>query len=144
MKELDSLNIEKGYNLRWDSQGKCFCSDETKEKIGKRAKRDWKNGCHKDHSNKLKEYWRNNESRKKQQSELMSKIKTKYLFTIYSPSGELITENGTINDLKKLNLEKSVYSAFNKKKSNDVICKKYRVIRRNNEDIVQTSKKLEE
>ena len=47
----------------------------------------------------------------------MSKIKTKYLFTIYSPSGELITENGTINDLKKLNLEKSVYSAFNKKKS---------------------------
>lgn len=144
MKELDSLNIEKGYNLRWDSQGKCFCSDETKEKIGKRAKRDWENGCHKDHSNKLKEYWRNNESRKKQQSELMSKIKTKYLFTIYSPSGELITENGTINDLKKLNLEKSVYSAFNKKKSNDVICKKYRVIRRNNEDIVQTSKKLEE
>lgn len=39
MKELDSLNPEKGYNLRWDSQGKCFCSKETKEKIGIRAKK---------------------------------------------------------------------------------------------------------
>lgn len=77
MKELDSLNPNKGYNLRWDSKGKCFCSEETKEKIGIRAKKDWENGCHKDHSDKLKEYWKDNNKRKTQQSELMSKNLTK-------------------------------------------------------------------
>ena len=32
MKTLDSLNKEKGYNLRYDSEGKCFVQDETREK----------------------------------------------------------------------------------------------------------------
>ena len=144
MKELDSLNPEKGYNLRWDSQGKCFCSKETKEKIGIRAKKDWKNGCHKDHSDKLKEYWKDNVERREQQSKLMSKIKSKYLFTIYSPKGDLITENGTVEDLRKLKLDKSAYSAFSTKKSNDIVTKKYRIIRRNNKDIVQTLEKSED
>ena len=31
MKELDSLNPEKGYNLRYDSEGKCYVSNETRE-----------------------------------------------------------------------------------------------------------------
>ena len=35
MKELDSLNPEKGYNLRYDSKGKCFVSEETREKCRK-------------------------------------------------------------------------------------------------------------
>ena len=35
MKELDSLNPEKGYNLRYDSEGKCFVSEETREKCRK-------------------------------------------------------------------------------------------------------------
>lgn len=143
MKELDSLNKEKGYNLRYDSQGKCYCSEETRKKIGERAKKDWENGCHSDHSEKLKKYWEGNEERKKQQSELFSKLKTKYIYTIYSPNGELITDNGTVKDLRELNLETAAYSAFSKKKSNDVICKKYRVIRRSNKDIVQSSEKSE-
>ena len=142
MKELDSLNKEKGYNLRYDSEGKCFCSDETKEKIGKRAKKDWENGCHADHSNKLKNYWKDNETRKIQQSKLMSKIKTKYKYIIYDPSGNLITENGTIETLKDLGLDKSAYSAFSKRKSDDVITKKYRVIRINDKDIVHPEKKF--
>ena len=116
MKELDSLNREKGYNLRYDSQEKCYCSDETREKIGKRVKKDWENGCHSDHSEKLKEYWDRNEERRKQQSELMSKIKSKYLYIIYDPSGKLITENGTIKELRELNLDKAVYSSFKRKK----------------------------
>lgn len=102
MKELDSLNPEKGYNLRWDSQGKCFCSEETKEKIGIRAKKDWENGCHKDHSDKLKEYWKDNNERKKQQSELMSKNLTKWTYTIYNSNGELIAENILYKDLELL------------------------------------------
>ena len=143
MKELNSLDREKGYNLRYDSQGKCFCSNETRKKVGERAKKDWENGCHSDHSEKLKKYWEGNDERKKQQSQLFSKLKTKYIYTIYSPEGDLITENGTINDLKELKLDKAAFSAFSKKKSDDVICKKYRVIRRSNKDIVQSSEKSE-
>jgi hypothetical protein len=123
---------------------KMFCSKETKEKIGIRAKKDWENGCHKDHSDKLKEYWKDNTERREQQSKLMSKIKSKYLFTIYSPEGDLITENGTVEDLRKLKLDKSAYSAFSTKKSNDIVTKKYRIIRRDNKDIVQTSEKSED
>lgn len=40
MKELNTLDREFGYNLRYDSEGKCFCSQETKDKISKRAKKD--------------------------------------------------------------------------------------------------------
>ena len=32
MKQLDSLNRDKGYNLRYDSDTKCYCSEETKRK----------------------------------------------------------------------------------------------------------------
>lgn len=141
MKELDSLNRDKGYNLRWDSQGKCFCSEETKQKVGERAKKDWENGCHDDHSDKMKEYWKDNDERKKQQSELMSKVKTKYIYTIYDPEGNLITENGDYNTLKELGLDKSAPSKFSRSKCDDIISKKYRVIRRNCKEIVQPDEK---
>ena len=144
MKELDSLNRDKGYNLRWDSQGKCYCSNETREKIGKRAKKDWENGSHDNHSNKLKEYWKNNEERKLQQSKIMSKNKTKWIYTIYDPDGNLITDNGTYSTLKELNLASGALSAFKSKKCNDVVTKKHRVIRRSNKEIVQTEEKSSE
>lgn len=143
MKELNALDREKGYNLRWDSEGKCFCSDETREKIGNRAKKDWENGCHKDHSDKMKQYWNENPERKKQQSEIMSKNKTKWTYIIYDPEGNLITENGNYALLKELNL-KNVTGAFYDKKSDNVKFKNYRIIRVNNKDIVQASKKLED
>jgi len=143
MKELDSLNPNKGYNLRWDSKGKCFCSEETKEKIGIRAKKDWENGCHKDHSDKLKEYWKDNNKRKTQQSELMSKNLTKWTYTIYNSNGDLIAENILYKELELLGF-KNVIATFNKKKINDVIFKKHRIIRINNKDIVQASEKSDE
>lgn len=128
MKELDSLNRDKGYNLRWDSQGKCFCSEETSIKISNRLKKEWEDGIRDDHSNKMKDYWSNNEERKKQQREIMSKNKTKWSYKIYGPDDNLITESGTYEDLKKLNIT-SALSAFSKRKCNDIITKKYRVIR---------------
>lgn len=139
MKELDSLNKDKGYNLRYDSEGKCFCSEETKEKISIRAKHDWENGCHDNHSDKLKEYWKNNENRKLQQSKIMSKLKSKYLYIIYDKTGNLITDSGTIETLKELNINKSVYSSFYRSKSNTVTTKGYTVTRINNKDIVQSN-----
>lgn len=45
----------------------------------------------------------------------MSQIKTKYSYIIYDPNGNLITETGTIETLKELDLDKSAYSAFSKK-----------------------------
>ena len=144
MKELDSLNREKGYNLRWDSQGKCYCSDETKEKIGKRAKKDWENGCHANHSDKLKEYWKDNIERRKQQSKLMSETKTKWIYTIYDPEGNLITDNGNYNTLKDLGIASGALCAFSTKKCDDIITKKYRVIRKSNKEIVQTDEKSSE
>lgn len=143
MKELNSLDPNKGYNLRWDSEGKCFCSDETSKKIGKRAKKDWERGCHDDHSEKLKTYWKDNKDRKLQQSKLMSKIKTKWTYIIYDPDGNLITENGNYALLKELNLKNAI-GAFHDKKSDCVMFKKYKIIRINNKDIVQTPEKSED
>lgn len=144
MKELDSLNRDKGYNLRWDSQGKCYCSEETKKKIGERAKRDWENGCHDNHSDKLREYWKDNIERRQQQSKIMSKAKTKWIYTIYDPDGNLITNNGNYNTLKELGLASGALCAFSKKKCDDIITKKYRIIRRSNKEIVQPEEKSSE
>lgn len=143
MKELDSLNREKGYNLRYDSEGKCFCSSETSEKISNRLKKEWESGIRDGHSEKMKDYWNNNEERKEQQRKIMSKNKTKYLYTIYNPEGELITTQGDYNLLKSLKID-SVKSNFRRKNSDDVTCKGYRIIRRNIEDIVHPFKKLED
>lgn len=137
MKELDSLNKDKGYNLRWDSQGKCFCSEETSKKISNRLKKEWETGIRSDHSNKMKNYWENNQNRKNQQREIMSKNKTKWTYIIYDPDGNLITDKGTYENLKLLNIT-SALTAFSKHKNNDIITKKYRVIRINNKDIVQS------
>lgn len=69
----------------------------------------------------------------------MSKNKTKYYYIIYSPSGELVTNNGTYKTLKELGLTNAP-NQFSRKKSDDIFCKKYRVIRKLiNEDIVQSS-----
>ena len=144
MKKLDSLNREKGYNLRYDSDGKCFCSKETSQKISNRLKKEWESGIRDGHSDKLKDYWQNcGEDRKKQQSMILKKNKTKWIYTIYDPDGNLITTEGDYNKLKELGLHTSALSAFSRKKSNDVKCKNYKIIRRKiDKDIVQPNEKL--
>ena len=137
MNELNTLNPEKGYNLRFDSDGKCFCSDETKEKISNRLKNEWENGIRDEHSDKMKEYWKNNDERKIKQSQIMSKNKTKYYYIIYNPDGTLITNNGNYSTLKELGLTNAP-TQFSRHKKDDIFCKKYRVIRKLiTEDIVQ-------
>lgn len=121
MNELKSLNKDFGYNLRYDSNGKCFVSEETSEKISNRLKNEWKMGIRKNHSQKLKENWKNNTERKLQQSKLMSKIKQKYYYTIKDINENIVIEKGDFSDLKKLNLHTSVLSYFSRHKSN--VCK---------------------
>lgn len=129
MKKLNTLDREFGYNLRYDSEGKCFCSQETKDKISKRAKKDWENGSHKDHSKKLKEYWSDNTSRRESQSKLLSEVKQKYVYDIYL-NDKLLYENADYSILTKLSLKNCV-STFGKKQTNDIIFKNHRIVRKN-------------
>ena len=129
MKKLNTLDREFGYNLRYDSEGKCFCSQETKDKVSKRAKKDWENGSHKDHSKKLKEYWNDNTARRESQSKLLSELKQKYVYDIYL-NDKLLYENADYSILTKLSLKNCV-STFGKKQTNDIIFKNHRIIRKN-------------
>jgi hypothetical protein len=129
MKKLNTLDREFGYNLRYDSEGKCFCSQETKDKISKRAKKDWENGSHKDHSKKLKGYWSDNTARRESQSKLLSEVKQKYVYDIYLDD-KLLYENADYSILTKLSL-KNCISTFGKKQTNDIIFKNHRIIRKN-------------
>lgn len=129
MKKLNTLDREFGYNLRYDSEGKCFCSQETKDKVSKRAKKDWENGSHKDHSKKLKEYWNDNTTRRESQSKLLSELKQKYVYDIYL-NDKLLYENADYSILIKLSL-KNCISTFGKKQTNDIIFKNHRIIRKN-------------
>ena len=63
MKQLDSLNRDKGYNLRYDSDTKCYCSEETKKKISNRIKQEFKDGIRS--SKKVSEQKRKKETRSK-------------------------------------------------------------------------------
>lgn len=142
MKELDSLNKDKGYNLRWDSEGKCFVSDETREKISRRIKDEWDNGIRDQHSNKMKNYWNTNPERKIQQSTIMSKNKQKYHYDIFDSDLNLIVQNGTYQDLINYGLDKSIMSSFFRNKKDEVFCKGFKVIRyKINEEIVQPDSK---
>ena len=138
MKELKSLDRDFGYNLRYDSQGKCYCSEETSKKISERLKKEWKDGKRKNHSKKLKENWNNNPNRKNQQSKILSSIKTKYTYKLYKDNIFLYDCN--FAELTKLGLNNCL-STFNKKKSDDIIFKGYRIIRIKISDIVQSVEK---
>lgn len=128
MKQLDSLNREKGYNLRWDSETKCYCSEETKKKISDRIKNEFKTGVRtvEKVSKQMKEEWKDNDERKKNQSNLMSKLKTKYKYQLYKED-EFI-EECNFERLKELGLS-TVLSNFHRRKSDDVKCKGYRIVR---------------
>lgn len=140
MLELDSLNPDKGYNLRYDSQGKCYCSQETLEKISKRVKFEWESGIRSQHPEKMRDYWKNNSERKEQQRKIMSKNKTKYTYTIYK-NGQLITDSGTYKTLKSLNIDGKCFSYFSRHKCDKYEIGDYKVIRTVNKDIVHPEEK---
>ena len=59
----------------------------------------------------------------------MSKNKTKYYYIIYDENNNLITDNGNYAKLKELGLTNAP-NQFSRKKSDEVICKKHKVIRK--------------
>ena len=128
MNKLDCLNPEKGYNLRYDSEGNCFVSNETREKISIRLKKEWKDGIRSKHSEKLKSYWENNDIRKLEQSKIMSKNKTKYSYDLYKD--DVFIENCDYKRLCELELKNSI-TDFSKKKTDEINFKGYKIIRIN-------------
>jgi group I intron endonuclease len=121
----NSCNRHSGYNLRRDSSTGMVTHKNTSDKISKRLKKEWKEGKRFNHSKKLKEYWKSNNSRKIKQSKIMSKNKTKYYY--------LVTKNGkTINcnfsKLKEMKLQ-NCQATFNKKKTDFVTFKGYEIRR---------------
>lgn len=100
MNLYDSLNPNKGYNLRQDINGHCICADSTREIKRMQTKEQWASGIRINHSNKMKNYWIDNYDRKDQQSKLLSKIKTKFIYSIYNArTKELIKDNIEYKDL---------------------------------------------
>jgi group I intron endonuclease len=112
MKLFDSLNKDKGYNLRSDSDSKMIVHKTTSIKISKRLTQEWKSGIRKDHGKKLSDNWKSTPDRNKLQSKVMSKTLTKYKYKI---------ENNIYDyqDLVKLGY-KNVIADFYRKKSNIV------------------------
>jgi len=100
MNLFESLNPDKGYNIRQDIDGHCVCAESTKEIKRMQTKEQWASGIRIGHSNKMKTYWSNNYSRKAKQSKLLSDIKTKFVYTIINnKTKEVIKDNVDYKDL---------------------------------------------
>ena len=141
MKMYDSLNKEKGYNLRSDSDSRMIVHKDTSDKISKRLKKEWAEGVRKDHSKKLSENWKKNPERNKQQAEIMSKNLTKYKYNLYNLDNIYI-ETCNYNRLKELSLQ-NCNTTFHKNKTNKINFKSYIIERLILEDIVRHSEKSE-
>ena len=75
---FDSTNT--GYNLRLDSETRMICHEKTRKKITERLKKEWASGVRDQHSDKLKESWKNRD--RKKQSESFSKTLTRYIYNV--------------------------------------------------------------
>jgi group I intron endonuclease len=119
---FNSLDRNFGYNLRSDTIGNGMNTHpSTSAKISERLKLEWSTGVRKDHSSKLKKSWSNRD--RTSQSKLMSKSMTKYYYIVDDDTTVLNYEQ-----LVNLGL-KSSFSSFSRKKSDEIICKGYRVRR---------------
>lgn len=138
MKIYDSLNPDKGYNLRSDSDSKMIVHNNTKFKITERLRKEWKEGKRIHHSQKLSDNWKKNPERNKIQSKIMSKNLTKYKYKLYDLSNNFI-EECFYKRLEELSLENSLAS-FYRKKENKIKFKTFIIERLIIEDIVRHSK----
>jgi len=137
MKTYDSLNHEKGYNLRSDSDSKMIVHQKTSEKISKRLTKEWAEGKRQNHSQKLSDNWKTTPERNKKQSEIMSKNLTKYKYNLYTLDN-IYVETCDYKRLIELSL-KNCPATFFDKKTNKIKFKNYIIERLIIEDIVRHS-----
>lgn len=128
MTELNSVDRNHGYNLRLDSSTGMIVSKSTSGKISNTLRKQWGDGKRDGHSEKMKEYWCGNTQRRRQQSKLFSKHRTKYEYEVHHPNGQI--ENCQYKRLCELGI-KNVISNFHKQRTNSTVCKGFRVVRFN-------------
>lgn len=123
MDYFDSHNNRVGYNLRKDTDKGMETHPSTSLKISNRLKKEWSEGVREGHSEKLKVAWEFRD--RDEQSKLMSKSLTKYLYLV-TLNG--LTESLLYKELKERNLH-GVLSVFHRHKENLVIFKGYTIER---------------
>jgi group I intron endonuclease len=120
MNHLNTLNRRNGYNLRADSSSGMITHQSTRDKISERLKQEWKSGIRSGHSDKLKKSW-NNQQRRDDQSRLFSKIKTKYVYMVVFPNGD-VESDCDYQRLTELGLKSSL-SSFHRSGDDTVVVK---------------------
>lgn len=111
--QYNSINPEIGYNIRLDRDGKYICNSSTRLLKKEQLKEQWALGIRDNHSKKLKNYWNDNNERKKEQSKVMTKALTKYFYTIYDTKGNIIYENINYKKLAEKGYKYALH-AFNR------------------------------
>ena len=125
MIEFDTTNKEVGYNLRMDSSTGMITHELTSKKISDRLRDEWSKGFRKDHGVKLKASWEFRD--RDQQSKLMSKILTKYVYDLYYEDCEEI--GISYKELREKGFS-SVLGTFSRRKVDEAKCKGVNIVRR--------------
>lgn len=113
--KYNSLDLNIGYNIRLDKNGKYICNLSTKILKQNQLKEQWANGIRDKHSDKMKNYWKNiSKERKDNQSNIMTKNLTKYYYNIYDINNNLIKNDLSYKDLKSF-FNINVTSLFSQK-----------------------------
>ena len=100
MNKFDSVNPNIGYNIRQDLNGHYICANSTRKLKSVQTKLQWDLGIRSNHSSRMKDYWSENNNRKCQQSEIMRKNKTKYVYDIVNiKTGKYIKKDILYRDL---------------------------------------------
>lgn len=129
MCELQTTNPNKGYNLRLDSSTGMITHIKTSEKISNNLKKQWASGIRDDHSDKMKNIWKNDEKRKAKQSRMFKEYKTRYCYVVDTADGNCFFLD--YKGLKSFRLHTSVISCFNRHSGDTHLCKGYVVKRIN-------------
>ena len=125
MIEFDTTNKEVGYNLRMDSSTGMITHELTSKKISERLRDEWSKGVRKDHGVKLKASWEFRD--RDEQSKLMSKTLTKYVYDLYYEDRE---EIGILyKELREKGFS-SVLETFSRRKVDEAKCKGVKIVRR--------------
>ena len=110
---LDTINRDKGYNLRRDSKNGMIPLDETKKKYSIAQKKRFQNI---EERNKIgkhsSEFWKNNPDIKKQMSEKVSNALTKYTIKQFTKDGKFIKEWNKVKDIIKENPTYKVHNIY--------------------------------
>jgi len=134
MKQYNSLNKEKGYNLRSDSSTNMITHEVTSKKISERLKKEWNSGVRINHGKKLSNNWKTTPDRNQKQSLIMSKNLTKYTYKLYTLDN-IFVEQCDYKRLVELKLKNVIATMWYKNK-NKVKFKTFMIEKLTIEDIV--------